>query len=117
MTTINERVNQVRKQHGLTQQKFAEMLGISRTHIANVENRNDNPSVPVLKLIATKFGVNEQWLLTGEGSPVVPAVPAPNGREQAVLQLDAKIAEFKATSALVERQMKEIQSLLRVLTA
>lgn len=117
MTTINERVNQVRKQNGLTQQKFAEILGVSQSHLSGVETRRDNPSVPVLKLIATKFGVNEHWLLTGEDSSVVPAVPAQNGKEQAVLQLTAKMDEFKATSALVERQMKEIQALLRVLMA
>lgn len=64
---MNERIKQIRKKMELTQQEFADKLGIARNNIAGYETNKRCPSDAVVSLICTKFGVNEDWLRTGEG--------------------------------------------------
>lgn len=69
MDTINQRLREVRKILGLNQEKFAKELGVSRTHISNMENGNDNPSSALIKLICMKYNIDENWLINGTGYP------------------------------------------------
>ena len=63
----NNRVLILRKYLGLTQESFAEKIGVNRATITSIEI-NKNPLTETnLKLICFIFGVNEQWLRTGEG--------------------------------------------------
>lgn len=52
---------------GLTQQKFADRLGLKRQTIAAYEVGNIEPSDSTLLLICKEFGINEKWLRFGEG--------------------------------------------------
>lgn len=63
---MNERLRKLRKQLDLTQQEFANKLGISRNNIGSYETGRC-PSDAVISLICREFGVNEVWLRTGEG--------------------------------------------------
>ena len=65
--TINLRIKKLRKVLDLTQQAFADRLGISRGNIATYETREGSPGNSVIALICREFGVNEAWLRTGEG--------------------------------------------------
>ena len=65
--TINQRIKKLRKVLDLTQQAFADRLGISRGNIATYETREGSPGNSVIALICREFGVNEAWLRTGEG--------------------------------------------------
>ena len=69
MTTINERIKEVRVMNNLSQQKFAEILGISRPSVQNFENPNytRNITPAFIDSICSKFHVNRDWLMTGEG--------------------------------------------------
>ena len=64
--TINQRIKKLRKVLDLTQQAFADRLGISRGNIATYETREGSPGNSVIALICREFGVNEAWLRTGE---------------------------------------------------
>jgi bacteriophage CI repressor helix-turn-helix domain len=64
---MNERMKQLRKTLGLTQQDFADRLGIKRGAIANYEIGRNEPIDAVVSLICREFDVNEDWLRTGEG--------------------------------------------------
>lgn len=64
---MKERIKELRKTLGLTQQEFADRLGISRGNIATYETRDGNPGNSVIALICREFNVNEKWLRTGEG--------------------------------------------------
>jgi len=56
----------------LTQQKFADRLGLKRQTIAAYEIGNIEPSDSTLLLICKEFSVNEQWLRTGKGDMYSP---------------------------------------------
>ena len=64
---MNERIKQLRKELGLSQEKFGESLGITGASVSRIESGVNNPSEPTLKLICSTFHVYYLWLTTGQG--------------------------------------------------
>lgn len=64
---MKDRILALRRSLNLTQQAFADRLGIKRTTIANYELGRNDPVDSVVSLICREFGVREEWLRTGEG--------------------------------------------------
>jgi len=67
-TDISRRIVETRKTLGLTQQKFAEDLKISQTHVAAMENDTRTIHERIIKMICFTYGINENWLKTGNGT-------------------------------------------------
>lgn len=56
---LGKRIQKLRKEMGVeSQEKFAEALGLSRTHIGHIEQGRKNPSMEVLVKIAKKLKVD-----------------------------------------------------------
>lgn len=51
----------------LTQQEFAEKIGIKQNTVAQYEMGRNVPIDSVISLICLKFDINEHWLRTGQG--------------------------------------------------
>ena len=68
---MKERLKKLRKALDLTQQQFADRIGISRGNIATYETRDGSPGNSVINLICREFNVSEAWLRTGEGEMFV----------------------------------------------
>ena len=64
---MKDRIKQIRKEAGMTQEKFAEQLGLKRNTIATYETGKSEPMDNIIISICREFNVNEQWLRTGEG--------------------------------------------------
>lgn len=64
---MNGRIKELRKVLDLTQQEFADRIGMKRNTVANYETNRNEPSNSVVSLICRQFNVNENWLRTGEG--------------------------------------------------
>lgn len=62
-----KRLKKIRKELDMTQQEFADGIGIARGNISAYEVGKNAPSDAVISLICTKYNVNEKWLRTGEG--------------------------------------------------
>ena len=60
-------LKKIRKELDMTQQEFADGIGIARGNISAYEVGKNAPSDAVISLICTKYNVNEKWLRTGEG--------------------------------------------------
>ena len=69
---MSERIKRIRKMLDLTQQEFADRIGIKRNTIANYESGRNEPVDSVISLICREYGVNEAWLRTGEGEMFTP---------------------------------------------
>lgn len=69
---IGGRIKEVRKAAGLTQQKFAEAIGLKRNTVGNYEIELISPSDRTITDICRVFGVSEKWLRTGEGDMSAP---------------------------------------------
>ncbi len=63
---FNEKLQELRKQKGLTQEELAELLYVSRTAISKWESGRGFPNIESLKAISKYFSVSLDELLSGE---------------------------------------------------
>lgn len=68
---MNERIKQLRKELGLTLEKFGEKIGVTKQTVSRIENGINNVTDQMFKSICREFNVNENWLRTGEGDMFV----------------------------------------------
>lgn len=64
---MKDRIKQLRKELKLTQQGFADRIGVKQNTVATYEIGRNPPNDTVINLICREFDVNEKWLRTGEG--------------------------------------------------
>ena len=64
---MDKRIKKLRKTLDLTQQAFADKLGIRQNTIAKYETGRGTPTTSVISLMVREFNVNEEWLRTGKG--------------------------------------------------
>ena len=65
--SVASRTKELRKALGLTQQEFADRLGIKRATVSKYDINATDPSGSVISLICREFHVREAWLRDGEG--------------------------------------------------
>lgn len=69
---MKDRIKKIRKELDLTQQKFADTIGMKRNTIAQYEMGRTVPSDAIIFSICREFNVNENWLRTGQGDMFIP---------------------------------------------
>ena len=69
--TENDRVKELRKSLGLTQEKFGERVGVKKNTISQIESGVNGVTDQLRLSVCREFNVNEDWLRTGEGSMFV----------------------------------------------
>ena len=71
METINDRFKQLRKVCNKTQDEFAEIFGMTRSGICDIEKGRNNVTEKHLIMLSNwhERKVNIDWLRTGEGGP------------------------------------------------
>lgn len=69
---LNNRIKQLRKELGLTQEKFGEKLGLKKNSISQIENGINSLTEQLLLSVCREFNVSEKWLRTGEGEMFIP---------------------------------------------
>lgn len=87
---MNVRLKKIRKVLDLTQQEFADRIGIARGNIGAYEVGKNAPSDAVISLICREFNVNEEWLRNGTGDMFVP---------EAIDEVDALVTKYGLSDA------------------
>lgn len=64
---MNGRIKELRKYLHLTQDEFGEKLGIKKSAVSKIEKGENGVTDQMIKLMVKEFGVNENWIRTGEG--------------------------------------------------
>lgn len=64
---MNTRIKALRNALNLTQEEFANRLGIKRNTVGNYETGNRIPSKQTITSICREYSVNEMWLREGKG--------------------------------------------------
>jgi transcriptional regulator with XRE-family HTH domain len=64
---MNTRIQAVRKSFKMTQDEFAERIGLSKNFVWMVEKGDRIPSERTIKDICREFKVNYDWLVNGTG--------------------------------------------------
>lgn len=65
--TQGERVKNIRKDLGLTLDKFGERLGVRKSAMSKIEKGENNLTEQMAKSICREFRVNYTWLTSGKG--------------------------------------------------
>ena len=64
---MKDRIKTLRKTLKMTQQEFADRIGIKRNTVGLYEIGQSGISDTVIRAICSEFDVNEEWLRTGSG--------------------------------------------------
>lgn len=62
---VGMRVKTLRREQGITQEKFALMTGINRSYLADIEKGNRNFGFDTLERIVTGFGISYAEFFAG----------------------------------------------------
>lgn len=65
---MKDRIKELRKSLGLSQEAFGARIGITKASVSQIEKGANLASGSTIKSIASAFGVNEEWLRTGSGA-------------------------------------------------
>ena len=66
MKTIGERIAELRREHGMTQEEFGASIGVSAQTVSKWENANTSPDISLLPVLAEVFGVTIDSLFSME---------------------------------------------------
>ena len=61
-----ERIQKLRKQHGMTQEQLAIKLNISDRYLRKIETGDKGPSIDILVKISSLFGVSLDFIISGK---------------------------------------------------
>lgn len=64
---MNTRILELRKYLAITQEQFANTIGISRSSLSEIENGTAPITERTIIAISSRFNVSEDWLRTGKG--------------------------------------------------
>lgn len=121
VSLLKERIKEVRKTLGLTLEEFGNKIGVTKTTISRIENGVNSVTNQMLISICREFGVNEEWLRTGEGEMFVPLTRSEAIAEFAGSLMKEEDASFKkrlieALAKLNEQEWEVLEGIARKLT-
>lgn len=86
MNTVGERIREIRKSISINMEKFGRIIGVSTQSVSKLESGINNPSKQTILAICREFGINEEWLRSGQGD-----MKAVLSREEAIADIMNKI--------------------------
>lgn len=94
--SLDSRIRVARRRAGISQAGLAELVGVSRSAVANWESARARtyPSTERLQRIAEETDVSYEWLAIGRGSPML--------RESEIPAVDAELIEDPVERLLLE---------------
>ncbi len=105
MSDLGKRIQELRKQTGLTQAQLAEKVNISHTQLTRYESKDVQPPADVLKRLAGVFDVSIDYLVNGNKSDKV---------EQTLKDAEL-IKQFKQLDKLPDEEKKSILKVINAL--
>ncbi len=100
-STSNNKFKELRQQNNLTQLEFAKLLGVSRSHISNVEKGREKLSKPIIKLLSMIYGIDESLLVDAEETNKIKALRDDNNLTQ---------LEFAEMLGLTESEIQKFET-------
>jgi transcriptional regulator with XRE-family HTH domain len=110
MSTVGERIREVREVRGWTQEKLSEAAKISKSFLSEVENKGKNISLDLLLRVATALDASVEYLATGGGDeansrkPIVIPSELSQAAEQLKLSFQQTVDLLEAYNSVVARR-------------
>ena len=114
---MKDRIKKIRKDSGLTQTEFGEIIGATQFLVTSYENGRSVPDSARMMLICEKFNVNPEWLENGGdaepykaslGARLVSVLRTAPAIEAALEQLLDRLTleDWRALNAVVEKAVQ-----------
>ncbi len=115
MDTINDRVKILRKELGLTLDKFGEHLGVKKAVLSQIENNKSSVTERMLKSICREFSVDYIWLTTGEGEMFLDADDTILEKIDRIMVGENEFAKnvFKAFAKLEQSEWEVLEKIIK----
>lgn len=104
--SISKRLKELREEHDLTQEEFAEALGISKAAIKQYERSERTPNYDVMLKLEKLFGVSPCYL-AGESDDKLDCVSASNERTPITQIIGERLKELRLEKELTQQQLSE----------
>lgn len=122
--TLGEKLKEIRKRFGLSQEELAEMLNVSRQAITKWENDGGKPDIDNLLELSKKFGITVDSLLNNESELSDLSISVKLDKEKYGSKLSSyyKILKeyypepWKIYTITVTKKMGKVEGVLDVLT-
>ena len=75
MNRLRDRLQELRRVFNLTQRQLAKRIGVTSQLVSMMETEKAQLSHLTAKAIESEFGVNHEWLMTGEGEMMATRPP------------------------------------------
>lgn len=72
MSSVGDRIRNVRKHFNLNQADFARELGVAQSHISKLETDSQRITPQDIIVLTLKYGVNEKYIISGDGEMFIP---------------------------------------------
>ena len=102
MTELGNRIQELRKQIGLTQSQLAKKIGISHTQMARYEIKNVQPPADVLKKLADIFNTSIDYLVYGDAEQ----------KAQQSIKDNELLAQFKEVEEMDSKDKSTIKDII-----
>lgn len=103
---ISSNFKNLRKEINISQKEFSQKIEVPVTTISKYERGETRPSVEILTRLGDIFGVNINWLLTGQGEMFLTKTEKEEEKEEEKPALKEKMIEMFDT--LTEDQQRQI---------
>lgn len=109
---MNERIRQIRKQFGMSQDSFAVSIGVSGAAVSKIESGVNSPSEQTIKLICQTYHVNYLWLTEGRGDMLERETPAEMVERLMAGESPLAISIMKAFAELPDAEWARLRDLI-----
>lgn len=111
---MNKRIRQIRTEFDLSQAEFGKKIGISDAAVSKLESGKNTPSETTIKAICSEFGIQYQWLKTGEGPMIIPHQSSIDELVDKYMKDDSELARciMKSFARLPEKEWTELKNLV-----
>lgn len=87
---MNKRIKELRQTLNLSQDEFAQAIGLSKSGISALESGTRKVNGKHIRMLEITYNVNPQWILTGEGDIFKPVEDTPIAAIKDQYHLSAK---------------------------
>lgn len=112
MSTIGERVREIRKTLHITQVEMGSLIGISGSGVSQVETGTSKLTEAAIKLICQTYHVNYLWLTEGKGDMLERETPAEMVERLMAGESPLAISIMKAFAELPDAEWARLRDLI-----
>jgi transcriptional regulator with XRE-family HTH domain len=116
MEDLSEKLRQFFKDEGLTQEKIADILGVTQPYVNSLLSGKRAFGKNQAQRFEELFGISASWLLTGKGEMVLKRVVQNNQNGNNVLGETVTLNEENSTEKFIALLQKKDEQIDRLLT-